>query len=217
MPGQFELEPRQDRRASAARSQVYRILSGLFAYPADVSQHDFVLREASEALREAAAELPFGVPAIASLCAQPETADLAAAYTGLFDNCGGRPALSLHEKDYSRADTKQIWEELIRFYEHFGLCYDLKENREWPDHIGVQLEFLHYLTFLEVASPDEAVATYAAAEGDFLERHLAKWAPQLAKKLADKANDSPYGAFADVLAEFIHAEMEFSRQRRSLQ
>lgn len=215
MNAEFELEPRDDKRASAARSQFYKVLSGVFAYPEGEERKDFVLRGAGNALRQAVADLPFAVPAVEFLGWQDQTFDVAMNYTSFFDNCKGRPPVSLHEKDYSRVDAKQNWEELIRFYEHFGLRYDFEGSKEWPDHVGIELEFLHYLTFLETGSPDESAEIYAAAEGDFLERHLAKWVPQFADKLAGQTEDSPYGALARVLAQFIEAEAEFNRQRRA--
>lgn len=229
MTSPIELCPRDGRRASAARSQFYKILSGVFTYPADASQAEFVLRGAGDALRDAAAELPFFVPAVALLgdagrATGAEYAgnedgegDLALAYTSLFDNCGGRPAVPLHEKDYVQRDTKQLWEELIRFYEHFGLGYDMKASGQWPDHLGTELEFLHYLTFLETGAPDDAAGIYGAAAGDFLERHLENWVPKFADKLGGKAEGSPYVALARVLAEFIAGEAELNRSRRALQ
>lgn len=220
MNSPIELSPGDDRRASAARSQFYKILSGVFAYPADAAQADFVRRGAGEALCDAAVDLPFPVPALALLGdagGEGEKNDLAFTYTSLFDNCGGRPAVPLHEKDYVQRDTKQVWEELIRFYEHFGLGYDLKACGEWPDHLGTELEFLHYLTFLETGAPGDVAGTYSAAAGDFLERHLANWVPKFADKVAGKADGSPYAAFSQVLAQFIVGELEFSRNFRALQ
>lgn len=216
----IELFPRDDRRANAARSQFYKILSGVFVYPGDAAQTDLVLREAGEALCDAATELPFLVPAVALLCdagGQGEEDELAIAYTNLFDNCGGRPAVPLHEKDYVQRDTKHLWEELIRFYEHFGLGYDLKACGQWPDHLGTELEFLHYLTFLETGAPDDAAGVYTAAADDFLARHLAQWVPTFADRLAGKAVGSAYAALGQVLAQFIAGEAELGRSRRALQ
>lgn len=220
MSSAIEVFPHDERRATAARSQFYKILSGAFVYPRDACQTEFVLRGAGEALRDAATELPFPVPAVALLggaIGRGEEDELALAYTNLFDNCGGRPAIPLHEKDYVQQDTKQLWEELIRFYEHFGLGYDLKACGEWPDHLGTELEFLHYLTFLETGTTDEATKVYTAAADDFLVRHLSKWVPTFADRLAGKAEGSPYGALAQILAQFIAGETELCRSRRALQ
>lgn len=221
MNNELDLELSQHNRATAARSQFYKILSGMFAYPRDDLRHDF-MQQAGLALREAANELPFSVPAVESFgrAAVPQAAtgaDFAVMYSSIFDNCSGRPAVSLHEKDYSKKDPKYIWEELIRFYEHFGLNYSLKECKEWPDHIGIQLEFLHYLTFLEAGAPADVAAIYVTAENDFLERHMTQWIPQFSEKIRAMAQDTPYASLAQVLAQFVEGETEFSRHRRTIQ
>ena len=217
MDSKLELDTRPDKLPIAARSEVYRILSGVFVYPASKEQKDFIQQEAPAALRVAAAGLPFPIPALRALTEWDAKAvpDIEVEFTRLFDNCTGNPVLSLYEKDFARIDQKKLWEELVRYYEHFGLRYNLEECKEWPDHIGIELEFLHYLTFLEATVPDAMTKDYVAAEDDFLERHLAKWVPGFSKKL--DADDTPYSMFGQVLAQFIAGEREFNRQRRLLQ
>jgi len=219
MNSKLELGVSPDKQAIAARSEVYRILSGVFAYPASAEQRKFILQDAPAALHTAAAALPFPIPVLEALGEQGDEMrpDVELEYTRLFDNCGGRPAVSLYEKDFSRIDQKKLWEELIRYYEHFGLRYDLGDCKEWPDHIGIELEFLHYLTFLEAAVPEGMADAYIAAEDDFLERHLAKWIPDFTGKLGGLSGDAPYGLLGQVLAQFIAGEREFNRQRRSIQ
>ncbi|MBI5922636.1 MAG: molecular chaperone TorD family protein [Betaproteobacteria bacterium] len=222
MNGEQNLAVPQHKRGTAARSEVYKILSSIFTYPKDEDQKDFVRYGAELALLNAAAQLPFGVPAMGSLggvhlTPAADAEDLQVTYSTLFDNCAGRPVISLHEKDYSKNETKQIWEDLIRFYEHFGVVYNLKDCKEWPDHIGIQLEFLHYLTFLEAGTPDDEIHVYVAAESDFLERHVAEWIPKFSEKLHSMAEDSPYGSLAQVLKQFVEEERTFNRQRRTVQ
>lgn len=219
MNSKQERGTRLDKQPTAARSEIYRILSGVFAYPASDEQKAFVLQDARAALRAAAAGLPFPLPALDALTewGSESAPDVELEYTRLFDNCSGRPAASLHEKDFSGVDQKKLWEELIRYYEHFGLRYDLKDCKEWPDHIGIELEFLHYLTFLEATVPDAMMEDYVAAEGDFLDRHLARWVPGFSRKLGDRDVPSPYSAFGEVLAQFIAGDREFIQQRRSIQ
>jgi len=222
MNGELNLDVSQNKRGTAARSEVYKILSNIFTYPLNEDQKDFVMHGAELALLDAAAQLPFGVPAIDSLgrthtTPAADAEDIQVTYSTLFDNCAGRPVLSLHEKDYSKNDRKQIWEDLIRFYEHFGVIYNLKDCKEWPDHIGIQLEFLHYLTFLEAGTPDDEIDVYVAAESDFLERHVAEWVPKFSEKLQAMADGSPYGTLAQVLSQFVEEEKTFNRQRRTVQ
>lgn len=221
MSEKLEVELSQHNRATAARSRCYRILSGMFGYPVDSLPEDFMLQARRE-LRESLDGLPFTVPAIESLAnigvsRGVSSENLAVTYSRIFDNCSGRPAVSLHEKDYSRDETKFIWEELIRFYEHFGLNYDLGACKEWPDHICIQLEFLHYLTFLEAGAPDDMVDIYATAEADFLEKHVAEWIPKFSEKLRSVAEGTPYADLARVVAQFVEGDAEFNRRRRTIQ
>ncbi|NMG17190.1 ethylbenzene dehydrogenase subunit delta [Aromatoleum bremense] len=221
MNSDLDVELSSHNRITAARSQFYKILSRVFAYPPDGLQQDFLI-ETRRQLREAADELPFPVPAIESIAQfdasqGADAENFAVMYSGIFDNCSGRPAVSLHEKDYSKKDTKYVWEELIRFYEHFGLNYDLGRCKEWPDHVGIQLEFLHYLTFLEAGAPEDVADIYVAAEGDFLEKHVADWVPKFSEKLRSMAEDTPYGSLAQVLAQFVEGDTEFNRRRRTIQ
>lgn len=216
MSNQFSVSVHDEIRATAARSEVYKILSALFDYPHDDQVKQFVMHDAPNALRQAAPFLPYPVDAIDTL--QPagdgEDVDLAAAFTGLFDNCGGRSLLSLHEKDFSSDDTQQLWEDLIRIYEYFGVKYHLGNNKEWPDWIGMEFEFLHLLTFLEASVDSGRALGYIAAEADFLERHPGRWIPKFCAALAKKAAGTPYAAYADVLEQFIGAELDFNRERR---
>lgn len=215
MSDMFDLSVSEEQMPIAARSEVYKILSGIFAYPGTEGSKQFLFRDALERLRLAAPALPYDLPAIDELGYwHADDQEIEVTYASLFDNCTGRPALSLYEKDYSNGDPKQIWEDLIRFYEHFGLNYDARLSKEWPDWIGTELEFLHYLTFLEAAASRPIAAGYLAAEADFLDRHLAKWIPQFSQMLSKTPTPGPYAAYANLLAEFVEADANHSRGRR---
>lgn len=210
---------RDEIRVIAARSEVYKILAAVFIYPNDEQVVEFVLNGAPDALRQVEPFLPYRLNALQALRPyENEVDNLAVEFTGLFDNASGQALVSLHEKDHVRDAPQQIWEDLIRFYEHFGVDYQLGvNNKEWPDWIGMQFEFLHLLTFLEAAADDNRRKVYIAAEADFLERHPARWIPKFSTLLAKKAAGSPYAAYADVLGQFIAAELEFNRGRRPIQ
>lgn len=208
-----KLQVAEERKLVAARSEMYKLLSSLFAYPAgELSVSDFS-RSAMAALRGVAAGLPYILPALDAMADGLSSVDIDAAessavrFTRFFDNCQGRVAVSLYEKDYGNGDAKIVWEEVIRFYEHFGLAYDLRQTREWPDFIGTELEFLHYLTFLEAGAADAASQVFSRAQGDFLERHLAKWTHRLAARLGSMAESFPFNAFAAIIDQFIDNEM----------
>lgn len=94
------------------------------------------------------------------------------AFNEAFDPSVNERACSLREGSYSGGDQSALFEELMRFYGFFGL--GRKEQGEMPDHISVELEFMHFLNYQESkAGGDPAVhASLALAQRDFIERHL---------------------------------------------
>lgn len=205
----------EDQRGTAARSEVYRALSALFRYPCNTTAD--TLQTLAAVLRDKLPELSLAEPAAAQLsllleeierlALAPALPPLEAVYTALFDNCRGRSAVSLYEKDYGNGDAKTVWEELIRFYEHFGLNFDVRHSHDWPDHIGTQLEFMHYLTYLEATVPAAERSIYVRGQADFLGRRLARWSARFAAQVNGLADNAPYGLFARLVDAFVDAEM----------
>jgi DMSO reductase family type II enzyme chaperone len=97
-------------------------------------------------------------------------------FLAAFDPGASEGAVSLNEGAYANIDISSVFEELVRFYEHFGLRRH--EKAELPDHLSVELEFMHFLCELEVAASSngdanrEALRSLHAAQRDFLDRHL---------------------------------------------
>ena len=90
--------------------------------------------------------------------------------------------MTLREGLSAEADTGAR-EEIVRFYEFFSF----KLQPEWcwaPDHLAVELEFLHALAYGEsqAKQPDEALS-YQRAQLDFLARHPLTWIPGLVRKV----------------------------------
>lgn len=213
----------EEQRGTAARSAFYQQLAGSFVYPGGGTSGATAVRTRSAALHALLADLPHDDAArqalgqaLADLDDWARTPDatlpLAPLHTALFDHCRGPAMVSLYEKDYGNGEAKMVWEELIRFYEHFGLAFDLRLRKDWPDHIGTELEFLHFLTFLEAAAAPADRGNYALAAGDFLSRRLARWAPRFARTLGGAAQASPYARFATLIATFVDAEMALLRR-----
>lgn len=205
----------EDQRGTAARSELYRVLSGLFRYPDDAGPAR--LANLVQLLRDKLSQLP-GAPAatrglaplldeLEGLAAGRDLPPLQPTYTALFDNCRGRSAVSLYEKDYGNGDAKAVWEEAIRFYEHFGLDFDVGQSHDWPDHIGTELEFMHYLCYLEATAPADQRMTYVRGQGDFLSRRLSRWSGRFAEQVGGLSGNAPYGLFARLIEAFIDADM----------
>lgn len=104
-----------------------------------------------------------------------------------------------------------LWEDLLRYYRYFGLDFARRTGGAPPDHLLLELEFMHYLGFLETAlagSRDDL----RRAQRDFLARHLARWTGALAARLAAQAADGPYGALSALLHDFVRADLQWLRE-----
>lgn len=200
-----------ERRAAAARSVVYAIFARLFSYPAGALAQSIIDGLYYDELRQAAADLPYPSSLVTQTYPSlPESADeLQACYCALFDPSAGKGAISLGEKDHAQVERSYLWEELMRFYEHFGLEYSTERVREAPDHLVTELDFLHYLAFLEAGTEGDAGA-FSRARSDFFERHLANWVPVVAAKLDRAAPGTLYADLASMLHDFIEEEQSIA-------
>jgi DMSO reductase family type II enzyme chaperone len=101
--------------------------------------------------------------------------------------------------------------DLAGFYRAFGFNVG-GSVRERPDHLAVELEFMHILTLKEAWAREEGIAEHAEvctdAQRKFLQDHLGRWIAPFAESLARSAEDGPYVALARFAADFIQADAE---------
>jgi DMSO reductase family type II enzyme chaperone len=165
-----------------ARSQAYLFLGRTFAFPTEAFFNDVTDGRWQEQATGFLPQLPFAVPPLGNGALAVSRDDFQAEYNRLFEvGSMGGPPCPLFGGFYDR-DRMRVMEELIRFYNYFGLGL---AQGQLPDHITVELEFMHYLTYKE-AEPqqDGGQESYQRAQKDFLDRHLGKWVPVLHQKLA---------------------------------
>ncbi|MFO1425592.1 MAG: molecular chaperone TorD family protein [Steroidobacteraceae bacterium] len=87
------------------------------------------------------------------------------------------------------------------------------EQHAWqPDHLSVELEFVHMLCWHESQAADGAAALpFQLAQADFTQRHLAAWTPTLAAQVAARAPGSLYARVTRAIADFIVADDAWQR------
>ena len=187
----------------AARCDLYRLFAQAFRHPSDE------MEELVAALRLAAAAHPNPVPP--PVIAMPPLADLSQRYTQLFEASNGRGAISLHESDFVSKTRATVWEDIVRFYEHFGLNYNGQSIRLWPDHLALELECLHYLSFLE-SGEIAGAEPLLRAERDFIDRHLLTWLPELLRRLEEAPQAGPYAALVAWLDDCLRADRAWLEQ-----
>ncbi len=173
--------------AAAARSRVYQVLAAGFGFATE-QVFDLIRDGAYErALTESLAALPYEARAVGALVLAEDMdyESFQADYIASFEVGAAGPPCPLYGGIYI-GGRNSVWEELIRFYNHFGLHLS-KTNRDLPDHLATELEFMHYLSFRESeAESSEALDSLRRAQRDFLERHPVKWLPRLIERVTKK-------------------------------
>jgi len=202
---------------AVARACVYQLLSQSLIYPDDDVVTEMIETDLPQA-REAMEFLPADIG--------PELAAFGDQLTNI-----SKPELkSLHGHVFSHvvsADcppceafytAKEIFQEtteladIAGFFKAFGLT--LAEN-ERVDHISVELEFMHFLTYKEAYAQthhDPAKARFCRdTQRKFIRDHLGRWATHFARLLDQMADGGYYSSLASLLEKFISSEVAFLR------
>ncbi|MDY6906175.1 MAG: molecular chaperone TorD family protein [Thermodesulfobacteriota bacterium] len=176
----------------AARSDMYALLADVFRYP-DADFRKFVRNEElQQAISAIAERLPFAFSLTEwemenlGFSSELTDDDVEAEFIRLFEAGPGDPPCPLVEgKHIKDTNRRTIFEDLIRFYNNFGLSYAEGSHEDRPDHVAYEMEFMHYLCFLTLRAIQNNQETdgLLLAQKDFLSRHLVKWAPLLVKTI----------------------------------
>ena len=146
-----------------------------------------------------------GVDVLADTLVPPPPEDGSPAFMAAFDPAVSKTAVSLHASAHGGRDQTDLYQELIRWYDHFGL--KRRDGGELPDHLSVMLEFLQFLTAQEHANTEDAgaVASLHTAQKDFIERQVVPLVEAVAGGLT---TDEPrYRALPGALRAFLADEL----------
>ncbi len=213
---------KQDAVSTGARSRLYALLSCGFRYPTAALFEAVKQGQFLSEVRATAAQLSYPLAVEGSLGSQftGECQQFETQYIWLFDVGGPNPNTAewetpcfLCEAQYSGGRLK-VMQDAMRFYHHFGLNLSQeKGERERPDHLSAELEFLHVLTFKEAelrqqGQGEDALRPYQQAQRDFLSFHLMDFLPQVAGKVVQR-NISFYSDLARLGEEFCQAELAY--------
>lgn len=144
--------------------------------------------------------------------------EMAEEYTRLFIGPGRH--LSPHESVH-RAGEGLLWgDSTVRvktFIESSGLKYR-SDFKGIPDHISVELEFMHRLVKAEVGAREKnnqaELKKILNLESRFIDEHISKWIPQFTDKVVKEAGLDFYKKIAELTKEFISFEKERLWKRR---
>ena len=188
-------------------SQTYLFLARSFSYPAKEFYEGIKGIETAEELNCLVEGLPFDLDFKGIHSPSLSQDDFENEYVNTFDINPSRP---LYETAYSRDDmcSREVYEDLLRFYEHFDIKLSDKE-KDFPDHIAAELEFMVFLAKKEADSKERGKdpTPYSLAQLDFLERHLGKWMHQLDEKIQKKVKEPFYKEASAFMVEFLEGHL----------
>lgn len=223
--GDSALIPLREQPTDAeTRSDLYRQFAAAFAHPDEQMAESILNGDWFSGVQTIAARLPYPNPfkgAAVRVEAGATRDSLLVFYSSRFES--GAREVSLRESAYVKVSEKSLMEEVFRFYKHFGLDVarlTVDGLVELPDHLCVELEFLHYLTFLEACtlrSPgtDANLSALRRGQKDFLQRHPGSWIPALTTKLDRIDSTGFYLGAAELLSRFVQQEVLFLTQQDS--
>jgi DMSO reductase family type II enzyme chaperone len=190
---------REPAGTAPGRCLLYALCSDLTASPFDA--------EPAVADREidfSELHLPYALGALPQVLRDWREADreqLKREYSGLFEVGSDGPPVPIRE-DLHREQSAGVREGIVRFYDFFG--YGLSDSFAWaPDHLSVELEFMHFLAYNEAEKSGADALSCQLAQFDFAERHLVSWVPELADRIATQQPDAFYGKVLRSVSEFL--------------
>ncbi|MGB4861665.1 MAG: molecular chaperone TorD family protein [Tepidiformaceae bacterium] len=193
-----------------ARTGVYQLLARMVSVPDEDAYSAAVGGGWGGRLAGAATLLGFPFAfGNASIESSVSREDFQAEFLRAFEiGTGEGPPAPLYGGTYGDNRMQRL-EEVVRFYEYFGLTTSAEDPRP-ADHLATELEFMKYLTYKEAVSPSPRLRTsYRRAQQDFLDRQLVGWLPKLAAKTRE-AKTTPYWEWVvDTVAGFGAADAAY--------
>ncbi len=202
---------REPASFAAGRSVMYALFSDIAASPFDTEP-----AVAGELTSLAGLQLPYTLPDMEALLTDwrgTAREALKREYSGLFEVGSDGPPVPIRE-DLHRNQPAGVREDIVRFYEFFG--YGLSEKFAWaPDHLSVELEFMHFLVYGEADNSAGDALSFQLAQLDFAERHLVNWVPELAARIAAQNPGALYGKLIAAMSDFL--QRDFAWQQATIQ
>lgn len=208
-------------QVALARSAAYGLLALAFRYPEPGRWSFFVDRDRWQAWPETLARESAGVgEALRRFQEHFLSADPARAisveraqveFSRLFGHAV-KSDRSTYELEYGAGEVFQRvarLADLQGFYSAFGLELQ-RRLRERADHVSIECEFMSIMAakeaYAEQQGDRQGLATVREAAGRFLESHLGRWLPSLARRIGEADPEGVYGALAGFAAGFIRFE-----------
>ncbi len=201
-------------RRAMARSALYKFFSVAFAYP--TAQRFRTLRDEALPTARGAASISGRriAPRLEALFPHLEDITLEELQSQYHRALGHLPLPDCppYESGYlgdALFREENVLADVAGFYRAFGLLIG-SEERERPDHVTVELEFMHVLSLKEafalVRHGPAEVRICRRAQRRFWRDHLGRWLPSFGLLLTERAPDGFYKDLGAILKEFAEVE-----------
>ncbi len=98
------------------------------------------------------------------------------------------------------------------FYRAFGLEVSKDDTANRWDHVAVELEFLHFLTYKQAYAienhGDNEQESCLTAKKKFLNAHIGRWIQAFSRAVERKSPSGFYRKAAKLTSDFVHFDME---------
>ena len=221
-----------------ARSAIYQFLSLCFFEPNEkifpILKSDEYLRNVQESMDDylrlnsfngKASATKENLQLLGNRLKEKSFEELSSEYRKVFESFMASKECPIYETLYGNEATFQQTQSLQEladiggFYRAFSL--DISEvTRERYDHLSIELEFMHFLTYKEAYAlenhGEEQLEICTKAEKKFLKSHLGRWVQLFAKLVNKRAKahsersglEGFYSGIADFLNDFISFEIK---------
>ena len=199
-----------------ARSFIYKMIGDILRYPSreggNVDLPDEEAREALNVAFDDAGECAGLLAKLHRLFNSTKLAQIENSYVELFSHAV-RGECPPYESEYGETRgtflSPHELSDISAFYRAFSLQIS-SDQHERVDHIAVECEFMHFLTFKEAYAEEDGLTDMVKATRDaqisFMRDHLARWAPAFFRRVMHVDGEGIYGAVTRFGLAFIKAD-----------
>lgn len=151
---------------------------------------------------------------VAAECVNWQLSDLQSEHRRVFTNVitlDCPPYETLFGNDHVFAQS-HVMGDIAGFYKAFGVELS-KDIHERLDHLSVEFEFMHFLTYKESYSRChdgvEKTDIVVDAQKKFVKNHIGRWVPLFCRMLAKKADSGLFKLVADSMSDWMDFEVAF--------
>lgn len=208
---------------NSARARAYRALARLFSPPmaetlGELSRHELPALAGALRALGAAMSLQEGAFALYEALSGLDPEELVAEWEANFEASGGL-FCPLGETAHTTESSQEAWlkgyrlADIAGFYHAFGV--EVTPGSEVPDHLAIELEFMHLLAVKEAVALEqgevEGAGTCREAAISFMRDHLGRWGSKVHQRL-EEGQGKVYPLAAAILEGFLALDKKLLEQ-----